>query len=75
MSALRRNFFSIVDQELRTVEHTLTYMESALRGVPCHKTFIAHYEHALADPQAFIEPLSLFLEIDAAGREVGRDGR
>lgn len=47
-------------------------MESALRGIPCHKTFIAHYEHALADPQAFIEPLSLFLETDAAGREVRR---
>lgn len=32
MSALRRNFFSHVAQELRTVEHTLTYIESAIRG-------------------------------------------
>ncbi len=31
MSALRRNFFTSVDQELRTVEHTLTYLEAALR--------------------------------------------
>ena len=32
LSALRRNFFDTVDQELRTVEHTLTYIEAALRG-------------------------------------------
>lgn len=32
MSALRRNFFSAVDPELRTVEHTLTYLEAAMRG-------------------------------------------
>ena len=32
LSALRRNFFETVDQELRTVEHTLTYIEAALRG-------------------------------------------
>jgi hypothetical protein len=32
MSALRRNFFANIDEELRTVEHTLTYIESALRG-------------------------------------------
>ncbi len=32
LSALRRNFFKEVDPELRTVEHTLTYVEAALRG-------------------------------------------
>lgn len=64
LSALRRNFFLGVDIELRTVEHTLSYIEAALRGVPCHRTFIAHYEHALADPIAFINPLSAFLELD-----------
>ena len=32
--------------------------------VPCHKIFIAHYEHLLADPKAFIEPLSIFLQLD-----------
>jgi hypothetical protein len=37
LSALRRNFFSAIDPEIRTVEHTLTYIEAALRGVPCHK--------------------------------------
>ena len=63
LSALRRNFFSEVDSELRTVEHTLSYMESALRGVPCDRMFIAHYEQALADPMAFIEPLAAFLEL------------
>ena len=32
MSALRRNFVSNVEMELRAVEHTLTYLEAALRG-------------------------------------------
>jgi hypothetical protein len=39
-------------------------------SIPCHKTFIAHYEHALADPQAFVEPLAAFLELDAAAKTV-----
>ena len=65
LSALRRNFFSNVDTELRTVEHTLSYLEAALRAAPCHKTFIAHYEHALADPAAFLHPLAAFLELGA----------
>jgi hypothetical protein len=68
LSALRRNFFPTVDQELRTVEHTLTYIESAMRGIPCHKTFIAHYEHVLYKPEDYMEPLAQFLELDAAGR-------
>jgi len=63
MSALRRNFFTHVALELRTVEHTLTYVESALRKIPCNRIFIAHYEHVLADPRAFLEPLSQFLEL------------
>eukprot|EP01033_Poteriospumella_lacustris_P003203 gene3203-2356_t len=63
LSALRRNFFSHVAQELRTVEHTLTYIESAIRGISCHKIFIAHYEHVLAEPRSFIEPLAHFLEL------------
>ena len=46
------------------MEHTLTYLESALKGVPCHRIFIAHYEHFLKEPAAFIEPLSTFLELD-----------
>eukprot|EP01036_Dinobryon_divergens_P031037 gene31037-40374_t len=72
MSALRRNFVSNVEMELRAVEHTLTYLEAALKGVPCHRTFIAHYEHVLADPQAFIEPLTQFLELDSSQKEVLR---
>jgi hypothetical protein len=68
LSALRRNFFTNVESEIRTVEHTLTYMESALRGIPCERTFIAHYEQALADPISFIEPLAAFLELDGAGK-------
>ena len=32
MSALRRNFVSNVEMELRAVEHTLTYLEAALKG-------------------------------------------
>lgn len=46
------------------MEHTLTYLESALRGVPCHRKFIAHYEQALSDPASFVGPLSAFLELD-----------
>ena len=62
LSSLRRNFFTHVDLGLRCVEQTLTYMESSLRGVPCHRVFIAHYEHVLAKPSAYIEPLSDFME-------------
>lgn len=39
-------------------------------SIPCQKTFIAHYEHALGDPQAFVEPLAAFLELDAAAKKV-----
>ena len=63
ISALRRNFYTNVETELRTVEHTLTYIESALKQVPCHRIFIANYEQALADPIAFVHPLSIFLEL------------
>jgi len=63
LSALRRNFFTNIDTELRTVEHTLSYLEAALRSAPCHKTFIAHYEHVLYDPAAFLNPLSAFFEL------------
>ncbi len=71
MSALRRNFFTHVALELRTVEHTLTYVESALRKIPCNRIFIAHYEHVLADPRAFLEPLSQFLELSESEKKVG----
>ena len=69
LSALRRNFVLDVDSQLRTVEHTLTYLESALRGVPCHRMFIAHYEQALRDPKSFIGPLTSFLELDKSASE------
>ena len=61
MSSLRRNFFVDLDSALRTVEHTLTYIESALKQVSCGKVFVAHYEHVLADPAAYVGPLSGFL--------------
>ncbi len=38
--------------------------------ISCHKVFIAHYEHALADPRALIEPLSTFLELNDAEKTV-----
>lgn len=63
LSALRRNFFTNVDAGIRTVEHTLTYLEAAMRSAPCSRTFIAHYEHALTDPAAFLSPLASFLEL------------
>ncbi len=64
MSALRRNFVTNVDLELRAVEHTLTYIEASLKRVPCSKIFLAHYEHILAEPNSYIKPLSAFLELD-----------
>jgi hypothetical protein len=64
LSSLRRNFFTEIDTALRTVEHTLTYIESSLKRVPCGKVFIAHYEHVLADPMAYHQPLVNFLELD-----------
>jgi len=70
MSALRRNFFSDIPMELRTVEHTLTYVEAALRKVPCHKIFIAHYEHVLAEPRAYLEPLSQFMELSNEAKTI-----
>jgi len=70
LSALRRNFFSTVAEELRTVEHTLTYLEAAMRGVPCHKTFVAHYEHVLTDPSVYVAPLVDFLELSAKQKQV-----
>lgn len=70
LSALRRNFFYTVDEELRTVEHILTYLEAAIRSIPCHKIFIAHYEHVLADPNAYVTPLSDFLQLGPKGKQV-----
>jgi hypothetical protein len=49
---------------LRCVEDTFTYVEAALRGVPCHRLFVAHYEHVLAKPTVYAEPLAEFLELD-----------
>ena len=77
---MRRNFFLDVDSQLRTVEHTLTYLESALRGVPCHRIFIAHYEQVLRDPRSFVGPLSSFLELDKSAsaelsRRLSRNGK
>lgn len=46
LSSLRRNFFSHVDQGLRTVEHSLSYMEAAMRGYatrePPHAFICSH---------------------------------
>jgi hypothetical protein len=69
LSSLRRNFFTHVDLGLRCVEQTLTYLESALRGVPCNRVFVAHYEHVLAKPNAYAEPLSDFLEFGPKQRQ------
>lgn len=48
----------------------LSQLSTVTTRIPCHKTFIAHYEHALADPQAYVEPLATFLELDAAAKMV-----
>lgn len=39
-------------------------------SVPCHKMFIAHYEHFMNNPQAFGEPLAAFLELDDRRKQV-----
>jgi hypothetical protein len=64
LSALRRNFVTSVDAELRAVEHTLSYIESAIQQIPCEKIFVAHYEHVLEKPNDYIDPLSAFLELN-----------
>eukprot|EP00605_Chrysophyceae_sp_TOSAG23-4_P000536 GSChrysophyteH1.ASY1.ANO1.605.1 assembled CDS len=69
ISALRRNFVSNVDAELRAVEHTLSYIETAMQKLPYHSIFIGHYEHVLEDPGAYIEPLSEFLELESAQKK------
>jgi hypothetical protein len=70
ISSLRRNFYRNVDACIRTVESTLVYIESALKKVPCNKIFVAHYEQVLGDPEAYIEPLSDFLELDTSAKSV-----
>jgi hypothetical protein len=75
MSALRRNFVTNVDAELRAVEHTLSYLESSLQKVPCDKIFIAHYEHVIEQPMDYLDPLASFLELTSdGGGGVGGDG-
>ena len=41
-----------------------------LSSVPCNRIFVAHYEHILAEPAAYVEPLSNFLELDGNEKEV-----
>ena len=57
----------------------MTYIESAIKIIPCHKIFIAHYEHILSSPKSYIEPLSAFLELDKKAqndlkRKLNKDG-
>lgn len=68
MSSLARNYFNSTDEALRTIEQNLIYMESALRGVNCDQIFLGHYEHVLASPVSFVEPLAEFLELDSRKR-------
>jgi len=37
----------LVEEELRTVEHLLIYMEASIKGFDCNNIFIGHYEHLL----------------------------
>jgi len=48
-------------------------MISVMDRIPCHKMFIAHYEHVLADATAYHEPLADFMEFDSRKREVKND--
>lgn len=70
LSALRRNFVLSIEEEVRAVEMTLAYVESAIRRIPCHKVFVAHYEHILGDPMSYLEPLTDFLELEEAPARV-----
>jgi hypothetical protein len=70
MSAFRRNFFSEIDTGLRTVEHTMIYIQAALQGVPCHQIFLAHYEHVLHSPHKYMEPLAKFMELNSNGKQM-----
>jgi hypothetical protein len=70
MSAFRRNFFSEIDTGLRTVEHTMIYIQAALQNVPCHQIFLAHYEHVLHSPHKYIEPLAKFMELNSINKQM-----
>mmetsp|Transcript_22231 Transcript_22231/g.32342 ORF Transcript_22231/g.32342 Transcript_22231/m.32342 type:complete len:333 (+) Transcript_22231:51-1049(+) len=70
MSAMRRDFVSSFNQAVHIAEHTMIHIEAALRTIPCHKIFIAHYEHIMSNPKAFYEPLSDFLELGMTEKKV-----
>lgn len=70
MSALGRRFVKNVDAAVRTVEMSLAYMDAALRGVPCHKTLIAYFEHVKARPADIVAPLAQLLELDERRTQV-----
>jgi len=63
VTSLSRRAARGVDETLRGAESNLVYMEHALRGIPCAKIFIAHYEFIRAAPEAFLEPLTDFLAL------------
>ena len=64
MVSQESNFVANVDAELRAVEHTLSYIETAMQHIPCEKILVAHYEHVIEVPNAYLEPLSTFLELN-----------
>jgi hypothetical protein len=72
LSALRRNFVLSIEEELRAVEMTLAYLEAAIRRIPCHKLFVAHYEHIMGDPMSYLDPLVEFLELGEFSTRVRR---
>lgn len=70
VSALGRRFVQNIDEAVRTSEQNMVYMEAAMRGVPCHKTFVVHFEHLRSDPASLVDPLSAFLQLESS---VSRD--
>lgn len=51
---------------------SLPFSFSRKHRAACHRTFIAHYEHILADPTTYINPLASFLELGPAEKEALR---
>lgn len=50
----------------------ISFLPPIFDRAACHRTFIAHYEHALADPAAYVNPLASFLELGPTEKEALR---
>ena len=65
-AALRGYILQQINQHLMTNSHLVV----VVIRIPCHKTFIAYFEHVKLKPSDIVHPLSKFLELDEKSRKV-----